>query len=33
MKIEKLTLRELGFIATIFGILVVAALWMARGNG
>jgi hypothetical protein len=30
MKIEKLTLRELGLIATIFAILVVAALWMAH---
>jgi Ca-activated chloride channel family protein len=32
MKMEKLTLRELGLIATIFGILVVAALWMARAS-
>jgi hypothetical protein len=32
MKIEKLTLRELGLIATIFAILLIATLWMARAS-
>jgi Ca-activated chloride channel homolog len=32
MKIEKLTLREMGFIATIFAVLLMAALWMVRAS-
>src|SRR5262245_44671563 len=32
MKIEKLTLREMGLIATIFAVLLMAALWMVRAS-
>jgi hypothetical protein len=31
VKIEKLTLREFGLIATILGVLLVAAMWIGRG--
>lgn len=32
MKVEKLTLREMGLIATIFAVLLMAALWMVRAS-